>query len=329
MMKKLGLWIVGIMAIISTVVVLAAFAGERLAGNDRIVIKARRPGFLDPFVIPQDLYAVAIDGTGEVNEKMPRGLGDEAEWSPNGKWIVYSTVNNFWGSAEKSDIYLIRSDGSNRTRLTNHRMGGSFSPAWSTDGTKIAYFSYDNDGNKDGIYIIDVECLVRDEKCSPTPHFLVSGQSPDWSPDGNFIVYTPAFSGDGIFLIRADGERIPRELTPPAVKICHNPQWSPDGTKIATSCYQEQSDTFEIYVIDPNSSLAIALTEGSMPRWSPDGSKIAFVSRRDGLGNCIGGICGSGGIYSNAIYLMNSDGSDMVRLSLRDDESVLWYAWVH
>jgi Tol biopolymer transport system component len=328
MKNKFWFWAVGCTAIVSIVVLFAAFAGKPLAANGRIVIKVDRPGFLDPFVIPQDLYAVAIDGTGEVNEKLPRALGDEAEWSPNGEWIVYSTVNNFWGSAETSDIYLMRSDGSNRRRLTDHRMGGSFSPTWSKDGTKIAYFSYDKYGDNAGIYIIDVQCLIRGEQCSSTPRFLIDGRSPNWSSDGNFIVYEPAFSGDGIFLIRVDGEGIPRELTPPAVKICHNPQWSPDGTKIATSCYQEQSDTFEIYVIYPGNSIAVALTEGSMPRWSPDGSKIAFVSRRDALGKCIGGICGSGGIYSNAIFLMDSDGSRIVRLSLRDDESVLWYAWV-
>ena len=111
MMKKLGFWVVGIMAIVSIVAVLAAFAGKPLARNDRIVINVHRPVFFDLFVIPQDLYAVAIDGTGEVNEKAPRGLGDEVEWSPNGEWIVYSTLNSFWGSDNTSDIYLMRSDG--------------------------------------------------------------------------------------------------------------------------------------------------------------------------------------------------------------------------
>lgn len=328
MIKKSGFWVVGITAIVSIVIVLVAFAGEPIEGNNRVIIKVYRPDSPDLFRISQDLYAVAIDGTGEINENAPRGLGDEAEWSPDGEWIVYSTVNSFWGSVDTSDIFLMQSDGSNRTRLTDHRMGGNFNPAWSPDGTKIAYFSYDNDGNNDGIYILDIECFLRGEKCSAPPRFLVSGLTPDWSPDGSFIVYEPAFSGDGIFVTRADGEESPRELTPPTVKICHNPQWSPDGAKIATSCYLEQNDTFEIYVIDPTSLIAVALTEGSMPRWSPDGSKIAFVSRRDDLGKCIGGICGSGGIYSNAIFLMNSDGSDIVRLSLRHDESVLWYAWV-
>ena len=31
---------------------------------------------------------------------------------------------------------------------------------------------------------------------------------------------------------------------------------------------------------------------------------------------------------SNAIFLMNADGTDVIRLSLRDDETVLWYAWL-
>jgi Tol biopolymer transport system component len=327
MMRKIRFWIAGIIVIVSTVIILANFVGQPIARDERLVVKVLRSSFLEPFVIPQVLYVVKTDGTGEINEKPPHRLGDQAKWSPDGKWIVYSTLNNFWGSAETSDIYLMRSDGSFRTRLTDHETGGSFDPAWSADGTNIAYFAYDKNGNNPGIYIANVQCLLQGERCSPTPRFLVRGDSPNWSPDGEFIVYKPLYPEDGIHIIRADGTEQPTTLPLPEVKICFAPQWSPDGARIATSCYQEQSDSFEIFIVNPDGSDVFALADGSMPSWSPDGSKLAFTSRRDNLGQCIAGICGSGGVYSNAIFLVNADGSDIVRLSLRDDESVLWYAW--
>ena len=325
MKKKLGLWVVGII-IISIVYAVVTSASKPVARNNRIVIKVQRPSLLNPLVIPH-LYAINTDGTGEVKEKLPLELGDEAEWSPNGEWIVYSTLNSFWGSADTSDIYVMRSDGSMRRRLTNHRTGGSFNPAWSADGTKIAYFAYDKNGNNDGIYVMSVECVLRGEKCAPTPRFLVAGRNPDWSPDGKFIVYQP-FS-HGISIIEANDAGEPIVLPLPRVKICSSPRWSPDGTRIATSCYQEESDSFDIFILNPDGSNVLTLKDGSMPSWSPDGSKIAFTSTRDNLGQCIAGICGSGGVYSNAIFMMNSDGSNIVRLSFPNDESVLWYAWVH
>jgi TolB protein len=328
MMNKLGFWVVVIVAMVSAVITLDTFARQPLAGDNRIVVKVQRRGLLNPFVIPQDLYTIGVDGTGEINEKPPRGLRDEAEWSPNGEWIVYSTLNNFWGTADTSDIYLIRSDGSNRKRLTSHRMGGSFNPAWSTDGTKIAYFAYDKDGNNDGIYVMNVACLLHGEKCVPIPRFLVGGRNPDWSPDGKFIVYEPFSPENGFGIIKTDGTDKPTVLPLPEVRICFHPRWSPDGTRIAMSCYQEASDNFNIFVVNPDGSNVLALTDGSMPSWSPDGSKIVFTSRRGELGECIAGLCGSGGVYSSAVFQMNLDGSNVMRLSLRNNESVLWYTWV-
>ncbi len=33
-------------------------------------------------------------------------------------------------------------------------------------------------------------------------------------------------------------------------------------------------------------------------------------------------------VRSNAIFIMDNDGTNIVRLSLRDDEYVLWFAWL-
>ncbi|HLO29331.1 MAG TPA: hypothetical protein VK249_09365 [Anaerolineales bacterium] len=327
MTKKLRVWITSLIIIVTAAGILATTVGKPIAGKNTIVVKVQRSGFLSPIVIPRDLYVIGTDGVGEINEKPPRGLKDEAKWSPDGKWVVYSTIYNDWGTASTSDLYLMRSDGSSRKRLTDHRTGGSFSPAWSADGKNIAYFAYDKKGGNSGIHIINLECLLLGEKCSPTPRFLVRGNYPDWSPDGKFIVYIPDHPETGIRITKADGTGKPTALLP-EVKICFSPQWSPDGTRILTSCYQEQSESFQIFIVNPDGSSAFTVGEGAKPSWSPDGSKIAFTSRRDDLGECIAGICGSGGVYSNAIFLMNPDGSGVVRLSLRDDESVLWYAWV-
>jgi Tol biopolymer transport system component len=102
------------------------------------------------------------------------------------------------------------------------------------------------------------------------------------------------------------------------------PSWSPDGSLIAFDCGDY------ICTIHPDGTDMKRLTSpGSFPVWSKDGKKIAFISSRGDLGKCLNsGGCGEVGMYSNAVFVMNSDGSDVTRLSWHNDEDIEWFAWL-
>jgi Tol biopolymer transport system component len=109
----------------------------------------------------------------------------------------------------------------------------------------------------------------------PLPEYKSIDESPAWSPDGKWIVYhhtnyNPEDTAHptGLYIIDTIGNNHRLVIAGPA----YNPDWSPDGSKIAFN-------DGDIFTIAPNGDSLRRVTDlGStfFPTWSPDGKKIAF-----------------------------------------------------
>src|SRR5215218_2145587 len=215
------------------------------------------------------------------------------------------------------DLWVMDADGTNQTNLTNTPDTNEGQPAWSPDGTKIA-FTGPGDLNEDGIrlgdvYIIDADGTNR-TNLTDTPNRR--DYQPSWAPSGAQLTFVREVEGR-VFLEQPD---IFVMDTDPATKDDainltqtdeseYDPAWSPDGAKIAFSGVRNSG--WEIVTMDPDGQNEANLTgdgfEGNdeAPEWSPDGTKVVFQKESQ-----VGGCC-----VPEEIWAVNRDGSGDTNLT--------------
>jgi Cdc6-like AAA superfamily ATPase len=195
------------------------------------------------------------------------------------------------------DIYVADLSGGSARRVTNLNGMGYSHPAWSPDGTKIAFVGGDGYGRTD-LFVMDADgSHVIDLTNSPG---LIEDY-PEWSPDGSRIAYQA--SSEGIFweiFVMDAGGSSQKQLTSSDQGKSLQPAWSPDGAQIAFS--SNRAKFWNIYVMDADGSNQQAVTNGQAndygPAWSPDGALIVFNSTR--------------GKKFMQLYMVSPDGSGLV-----------------
>lgn len=263
---------------------------------DRIVFTSDRDGNIE-------LYSMKTDGTDVVRlTNTPDDDDVHAELqpavSPDGTKILFTLREGPELDFYDSDVYVMNADGTGRMNLTN-TPGRDEEPAWSPDGSRIAFQS-----RRDGSYDIWVMNADGSGQVNLTDMPTNYGQTPVWSPDGDRILFTtanPAGTASELDIMSPDGSG--RRRFSDDGGDASNGVWSPDGSLVAFTT--GRTGRTRIFTLDADGSDPVQVTGDSDSyddnvSWAPAGDRLAFSNDATG---------------DEDVYVINADGSGLVNLT--------------
>ncbi len=146
------------------------------------------------------------------------------------------------------------------------------SPAWSPDGKKLAYVSFES--GQSAIYVQNLATGTRERVAA----FSGINGAPAWSPNGKRLAMSLSRDGNPeIYILDLASRRLQRLTYNAAIDT--EPAWSPDGRSLVFT--SDRGGRPQIYRISATGGKAKRLTfEGSYnarASFSPDGSRLTLV----------------------------------------------------
>ena len=193
-----------------------------------------------------------------------RGYDAEASYSPDGQWIVFSSMREVYARAAIdaattkqletdpsyfADIYIMRADGSGQKRLTSVP-GYDGGPFFTHDGSRIVWRRFDERG-----LIADVWTMKPDgSDAKQITDFHAMSWAPYEHPSGEYFIFASnklGFENFELFLVDAAGTREP-------VRVTYSdgfdglPVPSPDGRQLAWTSSRSGGSNGQLFLAEWN-----------------------------------------------------------------------------
>ncbi|GGO80680.1 protein TolB [Marinobacterium nitratireducens] len=192
--------------------------------------------------------------------------------------IAYVTAESGGNGQHRYTLQLADSDGA-RARTILESREPILSPAWSRDGSKLAYVSFES--SRPGIYVQHLATGKR-EKVQSFPGL---NGAPAWAPDGQRLALTLSKDGNPEVYVLDLGQRQLTRLTH-HYGIDTEPTWAPDGRSILfTSDRGGQPQIYRVYLADRRiERVTFEGNYNSSGKLTQDGRFLAMVHRSAGAG---------------------------------------------
>ena len=224
-----------------------------------------------------DIYAFN-ESTGALRQlTTARGYDAEGSYSPDGQWIVFSSMRDAYNRAlsdvEKKqleadpsyfgEIYIMHADGSGQKRLTN-APGYDGGPFFTPDGRKIIWRRFDEKGLIADVWTMNID--GTDQK--QITDFGSMSWAPYMHPSGAYFFFSSnklGFENFEIFIADAAGEKEP-------VRVTYSdgfdglPVPSPDGRQLAWTTTRSGGGGGQLFLAEWNHQKALEALKNSPPK---------------------------------------------------------------
>jgi len=223
------------------------------------------------------LDGVAFAGSEKELRRISHQIADRIYEKITGIRGVFSTrLAYVLQTGNSYELQIADADGQNPQVMLRSRHS-IISPAWSPDGKKLAYVSFENE--KPVVYVQTLATGHRE----PLANFKGNNSSPAWAPNGNQLAVV--LSRDGIsqiYTLNADGSGLRRVMRSPLIDT--EPSFTPDGNSLVF--VSDRGGAPNIYKVGLGGGDAQRITfNGSYnisPEVSADGTSLVYVTRRNG-----------------------------------------------
>ncbi len=185
--------------------------------------------------------------------------------------IAYVTSEEVSDGKQKYVLQVADADGYNPQTIVESAEP-LMSPAWSADGRRIAYVSFE--GRRPAVYAQELATGERERIAS----FAGINGAPAWSPDGQRLALTLSKDGNPDIYIYSLGDKSVRRLSR-HYAIDTEAAWSPDGRSLVFT--SDRGGKPQIYRVGLDGGRPQRLTfEGdynARASFSPDGRLLTFV----------------------------------------------------